>query len=566
MTPDRKSLSRQRRTDNSSPPTRISRSPHGLKIGMLALLTSLLFSACNLPLGSRSLREGLHTQERTPLAPAGTGDGPGDPASPIAPTQVEPDPTAGAILPAPPAGEFTYVVQSGDTLATITSRFNVTVESIQSAQPLPAQGFLAPGTVLVLPAAIAPSVRLLPDSALVFGPTSADFDVTTYLAYHNGFLNNYQEFMRSTGMTPAAQIIERVSIDSSVDPRLLLALLEYECGCVLGSQSGRLVDGYVLSVDVVSRRWLYGQLSWAADQLFRGYYGWRAGTLHEVLLPDFSTFFPAPDLNAGSLALYTYFTELWRAQTAPPPLGVTLPPRPAWDKARWETALHPQAGFLALYVQMFGDPWQSDFPLLPGSLQQPELTLPFVANQIWSLTNGPHTAWEKHGALGALDFSPVDPRLDVCQPSNFFATAVGAGPVVRSGFGLVVQDLDVQLGSLTIPADGREETGWVVVYLHMAKNSVPPVGAYLLPGDPVGRPSCEGGPATGAHLHIARKYNGEWLAADGPASFVMDGWMPQASDQPNSGALVRGNEIVLASPYGASGSLIRRSSPAMPAP
>ena len=34
-------------------------------------------------------------------------------------------------------------------------------------------------------------------------------------------------------------------------------------------------------------------------------------------------------------------------------------------------------------------------------------------------------------------------------------------------------------------------------------------------GDPLGHPSCEGGNVTGTHVHLARKFNGEWIGAGG---------------------------------------------------
>ena len=39
--------------------------------------------------------------------------------------------------------------------------------------------------------------------------------------------------------------------------------------------------------------------------------------------------------------------------------------------------------------------------------------------------------------------------------------------------------------------------------------------------DRIGHASCEGGVSTGTHLHFARKYNGEWVLADGPLPFVL---------------------------------------------
>ncbi len=38
----------------------------------------------------------------------------------------------------------------------------------------------------------------------------------------------------------------------------------------------------------------------------------------------------------------------------------------------------------------------------------------------------------------------------------------------------------------------------------------------------------QGGEVTGTHVHIARKYNGEWILADGPLAFNLEGWITHA--------------------------------------
>jgi len=82
----------------------------------------------------------------------------------------------------------------------------------------------------------------------------------------------------------------------------------------------------------------------------------------------------------------------------------------------------------------------------------------------------------------------------------------------------------------------------------------------------IGHPSCEGGPASGTHLHIARKYNGEWIGAAGPLPFKMDGWTPHTGFRPYEGTLNREGQVVVASPYTPADSFISRPiSPGLPA-
>jgi hypothetical protein len=110
--------------------------------------------------------------------------------------------------------------------------------------------------------------------------------------------------------------------------------------------------------------------------------------------------------------------------------------------------------------------------------------------------------------------------------------------IARSEEGLVVLDLD---------GDGDIRTGWVVEYLHIGTQGRIEEGARVERGDPVGHPSCEGGESTGSHIHIARKYNGEWIPADSVIPFNLGGWVAQAGDQEYQGSMSRFTESVTAS-------------------
>jgi len=111
---------------------------------------------------------------------------------------------------------------------------------------------------------------------------------------------------------------------------------------------------------------------------------------------------------------------------------------------------------------------------------------------------------------------------------------------------------------LDLDGDGFEQTGWVILYMHVASRERVSEGTRLEAGDLIGHPSCEGGPASGTHVHIARKYNGEWMAAASPLPFVMDGWTPHAGFRPYEGTLTRDGQIVIASPSTPAASFISR--------
>jgi murein DD-endopeptidase MepM/ murein hydrolase activator NlpD len=171
-------------------------------------------------------------------------------------------------------------------------------------------------------------------------------------------------------------------------------------------------------------------------------------------------------------------------------------------------------------------------------LTQPDLLLPFPNGQTWSYTGGPHTGWGTGEPFAALDFAPPAEKSGCvrAKPENY-VIAIAEGLVVRSSIDGVVLDLD---------KDGDERTGWVIYYLHLATEGRAVVGANLNAGDLIGYPSCEGGSSTGTHVHIARKYNGEWMIADSAIPFVLNGWVAHNGSRAYLGTLTRGNEVVIA--------------------
>ncbi len=443
------------------------------------------------------------------------------PATPEAPISPTPPPTP--TLQATDLGEVLYYAQPGDTLQNLAVRFGVVPEDIQFAEgsrPGAAQ-LIDIDRLMVIPrrlGATGPSDLLIPDSELVFSPHAADLDVSAFVAAQGGFLNAYREYVGNRWRS-GAEVVALAARDHSFNPRLLLAILEYHAGWVT-DPTRPTGDDFRFPLGNRDPQWqgLFRQLTWLANELGDGYYGWRAGSLTELVLEDGSILRLSPELNAGSVALQYYFSRF-------------LPGR------QWAEALGPE-GLLATYQDLFGDPWSYFHPLYEPGVQQPDLILPFLEGHVWAFTGGPHGAWEREAAWAALDFAPSSMETG-CKVSTDWAVAAAPGLVIRTGTGLVVLDLD---------GDGREQTGWTLLYLHVANQGRVPAGAFVEQGDLIGHPSCEGGVATGAHIHLARKYNGEWVLADGPLPFELSGWVARAGAKAYQGALVRGEDTVLACP------------------
>jgi LysM repeat protein len=445
-----------------------------------------------------------------------------------------PAPDPPGVSPTAPPGYYTYTVQPGDTLEAVSTRFESEVGQISSSIPLPKEGYLPAGQVLFIPWEAPEAFQLpplMPDSEITYSPTALDFDAGMYIQASGGFLNTYTQTLDSEILT-GAQVVERVAIQSSINPRLLLAFLEYRSGWVRGQPFSSERTAYPLGFVVPGKEGLYDELNMAATQLNSGYYGWRSGNQLSLSFPDKTTARLHPATNAGSAAAARLFSKFYRLES-------------------WQEVVYAPGGFLWLYREMFGDPWQRAAEagdVSPAGAVPPDLELPFLPGERWSLTAGPHIAWDSGTPRGALDFSPVTGE-PVCVVSRVWVTASAPGVIASARHNRVALDLD---------GDGYEHTGWVLIYFHIASEDIIPAGTRVDVDDPLGHPSCEGGRSTGKHVHIARKYNGEWLAADGPAPFLLSGWLAEADERAYQGRLVKGDQVVSSNSSGNRTSIILR--------
>jgi LasA protease len=416
-----------------------------------------------------------------------------------------PDPTRSQI----------YVVQTGDTLSGIADAFGCTVDEVAAANGI-APDALWPGQRLTIPVGASqfgPALKLLPDSELVFGPAYIHFHAAEFVSEQGGYLAGYTEEVEGRTRT-GAEIVQLVAQRYSVGPRALLALLELRAGWVTDPNPPAETLYYPMGTYEEYREGLFEQLSWTAAELNSGYYGWKYGDWTTVGQADGSRMGIAPGLNAGTAAVQNYLGQVAHGE-------------------EWQTLVGP-SGFVATYERLFGNPFAySVDPLLPPGLQQPELRLPWEEGETWYFTGGPHGGWDRGSGWAALDFVPPD-ELG-CQPARTWVTAAAPGLVLRSSHGEVVVDLD---------GDGYEQSGWVLTYMHVYEQDRVGPGVWLERGQRVGHPSCEGGFADATHLHLARRYNGEWIPAGrAPVPLVLSGWTAHEAAREYDGTLTKGEQV-----------------------
>jgi LasA protease len=431
------------------------------------------------------------------------------------------------------SGPQNYTVKPGDYPGSIAAQFNISVDDLLAANKLTAETIIYPGDVLLIPgttnqgqqqtplASTAPQLassdffKIIPDSELVYGPLSSLLNVETFVQKQGGYLAFFTQDVNGETLT-GAQIIEKVAQDYSVNPRLLLAVLEYRSQWVTNPNPA--TSTYDTPIGYVDNFYVgfYRQMAWTANKLSAGFYGWREGKISDWTLADDTSVVPQPGINAGTAGVQALFSHLD-------------------DRATWQIDVGVN-GLFATYSKMFGYPFDLAIePLLPRGLVQPLLSLPFAAGETWQFTGGPHHGWDDGEAWAALDFAPPgDPQG--CAPNDSWVTAVVPGLILRAKNGAVVEDLD---------GDGLEQTGWTILYMHIeARDRITP-GQRVQLGQKIGHPSCEGGLADADHLHIARRYNGVWIpAADPQIPFVMDGYVTTGNDTEYDGWLTKGSTVI----------------------
>ncbi|MFC2064501.1 LysM peptidoglycan-binding domain-containing protein [Chloroflexota bacterium] len=432
--------------------------------------------------------------------------------------RMDPTPDSLHSIPTLNTNPETYLVQSGDYLSRIALNFRVSVEALIQSNDIQDPNNLPVGMILNIPQRnfqeVGPDFKIIPDSELVYGPMNIWFDLKGFIDQQKGYLSEYIEEIDGIILS-GTEIFSTVSKNYSVNPRLLLAILEYRSGWVTESQPHEKNTVFPLGYENRYYTGLYNQLAWAADTLNRGYYLWKANGLSDIITSDSQVVPFSPVINAGTAAVQYFFAV-------------------GDDYEQWLQDISKEGLFKEINL-LFGDPFDLTIdPMVPIDLKQPEMMLPFESGQIWAFTGGPHGGWDSGSAWAALDFAPPGDAQG-CVESNDWVTAVADGLIVREGKGFVIQDLD---------GDGFEQSGWVILYMHIGTVGRVPYGSYLLAGDRIGHPSCEGGISSGTHVHIARKFNGEWIPADGKVPFNLGGWISSGTGSVYDGYLTRNDQVV----------------------
>ena len=120
--------------------------------------------------------------------------------------------------------EEQHIVQPGETLGIIAQNYNVPLGLIAQANQITNINILSVGQLLNIPApnptSTGPGFKIIPDSELVAGPYTANFDIAGFIQEKNGYLLHHEEEVDGK-LLKGSQIIKFIARDYSINLSLI---------------------------------------------------------------------------------------------------------------------------------------------------------------------------------------------------------------------------------------------------------------------------------------------------------------------------------------------------------
>lgn len=344
--------------------------------------------------------------------------------------------------------------------------------------------------------------QLAVDDQFVWGPNVGRFDIQGYLAGRGSALADY------------SADIELWASYSSVNPKILIALLELQHGWVSGPAPALPADQVRQTIERTAMR--------LASAFYEHLHVWGSRRPSFGPVPVAGPVIQFADGSAGALPA--------SESSATVALAAIIAAEMPADQFQIQGA----GGFETTYSALFptDDLLAANNPINPQAVPPAALfQFPFPLGATWA-ASGPHS-W--NGGSYPPPYSSLDFFVGggTCSsPPNAYAVAAAYGEAYwPQGYSCWLE-LD-------------HANGWVTSYYHLQNLYS---GAPLGRGAKVGTIACEtcaGGFATGPHVHFSLKFNGAYASLEG---VKLSGWTVHVGSVPyTSGSYERGSQLL--SPY-----------------
>jgi hypothetical protein len=96
--------------------------------------------------------------------------------------------------------------------------------------------------------------QIIPDAAFVYGPDLLDFDLQAFLQSTPGWFKHYRAIINEKHLD-AAGVLTYYSENFSLNPKMLLALIEYQTGALTNPVRNENAEGSFLGLKISHRGW-----------------------------------------------------------------------------------------------------------------------------------------------------------------------------------------------------------------------------------------------------------------------------------------------------------------------
>jgi murein DD-endopeptidase MepM/ murein hydrolase activator NlpD len=353
---------------------------------------------------------------------------------------------------------------------------------------------------------------LLNDARLLYAPGWGTEKVRQFLESRPGTLSQLRIWV-GTQEVPVADIITGQCLLYGLNPKVVLALIEFESGLVDNPNPTSEALDLALGYADAATRGLDAQIRWGVRELFRGLRDYAV--LDTLLLRDGRTIPVPPGTNLGGYAILRLVAQTGDEATLD----------------RFQGA--GEDSFIEVYRRLFGEDPRQPLENLPAPAPAPFLTKPYVGDYEVSSIYDHHSPFLSPDGQLVSHMGEESPGLYYDGHNGWdYALDVGV-PVVAAADGQVIWAgaSDDGCGWPALGAVLDHGNGYQTLYWHLSQVDVE-AGQEVRRGEVLGLAGASGC-AEGPHLHFAVYYLGRQTDPEGWCGAGADPWAAHAAGTPS---------------------------------